>query len=155
MIKNKNSIRVIIYKKNRQQVRKVVVPKNDTFSHNAKSYVIDSQNYYIFKNKAVYTYHEDIPTPLTIKDIQVIQGTEVVPYESVLMTADELETFKRAKTAKEILDTVDNKMPENIMSLVSMVVVIGAIGFLWYMLTNQMNELGELIRNLTRLFGVE
>jgi len=155
MLGNKNTVRVIIFKKNRQLIRKVVAPKNDSFSHNHKSYVIDSQNYYIFRNKAVYTYHEDIPTPLTIKDIQVTDGKEIVPYDSVMMTADELETFKKAKTGKEILDTIDNKMPENIMSIVTMVVVIGAVGFLWYMLTEQMNELTGLIRELSRLFGVE
>jgi len=151
----KPKVRVVIYKKNREVIQRYVSPDSDSFSINKKSYIIDKENYYIFKSKATYTYLEDIPTPLTIKNIEVVKGKESVPYEDVLMTADELETFKRSKTAKEILETMNGGLPDNILGLVSIGITAIGLVVIYYLLDQQIQLILQQITELRRLFGVQ
>jgi hypothetical protein len=65
---NKNKIRFIIYKKNRQVIQKKVEPKSNSFTYNGNSYIIDKENFYIWKNIATYSYREEVPIPLALKE---------------------------------------------------------------------------------------
>jgi len=81
---NKNKIRFIIYKKNRQVIQKKVEPKSNSFTYNGNSYIIDKENFYIWKNIATYSYREEVPIPLALKELQVIKGKEYIDFENVL-----------------------------------------------------------------------
>ena len=154
MLNNKNKIKVIIYKKNRQIVRKKVEPKNNTFTIDNQSYIIDKENFYIDKNIAVYSYREEVPIPLQLKDLKVEKGKESIEFEKVLMSSEELNTFKRSKTAREILDTIDNKIPEGIFGLISIAVIVIGFGALYYVLNEQMVALQQQLQILSEGLGI-
>ena len=154
MLNNKNKIKVIIYKKNRQIVRKKVEPKNNTFTIDNQSYIIDKENFYIDKNIAVYSYREEVPIPLQLKDLKVEKGKESIEFEKFLMSSEELNTFKRSKTAREILDTIDNKIPEGIFGLISIAVIVIGFGALYYVLNEQMVALQEQLQILSEGLGI-
>lgn len=151
---NKNKIKIIIYKKNRQIIRKKIEPKNNSFDYNNQSYIIDKENFYIDKNIAVYSYIEQSPIPLQIKDLKVEKGKESMDFDKVMMSADELNTFKRSKTAREILDTIDNKMPEGIFAIISLFIIIIGFGAIWYLLNGQIASLQSQIEALSQALGV-
>src|SRR6056297_4281144 len=153
---NKNKVRVVIYKKNRQVIIKKVNPKfTNSFSFNGKSYTIDKENYYYYKKMATYSFREDVPIPLALNDLQVIKGKESIDFDKVLMSAEELDTFKRSKTAKEILETIDNKMPEGIMAILTIGIVLVGLGAVWYTLNEQLVAIMQRLQELSQLMGVE
>ena len=151
---NKNKIRFIIYKKNRQVIQKKVEPKSNSFSYNGCSYIIDKENFYIFKNIATYSYREEVPIPLALKELQVSKGTEFIDFENVLMSSEELDTFKRSKTAKEILDTIDRKVPEGIFGLITIFIVIIGLGGVYYLLSQEIALLIQEIQKITQSLGL-
>jgi uncharacterized protein YjeT (DUF2065 family) len=71
------------------------------------------------------------------------------------MTADELETFKRSKTAKEILETMNGGLPDNILGLVSIGITAIGLFVIYYLLDQQIQLILKQISELTRLFGVQ
>ena len=148
-------VRVIIYKKNREAIQRIIKVENDSFSINKKSYVIDKENYYIHRKRATYSYLEDVPTPLTIKNIEIVKGKETVNYDDVMITADDLETFKRSKTAKEILETMNGGLPDNILGLVSIGITVVGLVAIYYLLDQQISAILQQITELRRLFGVQ
>ena len=151
---NKNKIRIIIYKKNRQVIQKKVEPKSNSFSYNGCSYIIDKENFYIYKNIATYSYREEVPIPLALKELQVSKGTEFIDFENVLMSSEELDTFKRSKTAKEILDTIDRKVPEGIFGLITIFIVIIGLGGVYYLLSQEIALLIQEIQKITQSLGL-
>jgi hypothetical protein len=151
---NKNKIRVIIYKKNRQVIQKKVEPKSNSFSHNGCSYIIDKENFYYWKNLATYSYREEVPIPLALKELQVLKDKELIDFESVLMSSEELDTFKRSKTAKEILDTIDRKVPEGIFGLITIFIVIIGLGGVYYLLSQEIALLIQEIQKITDSLGL-
>ena len=152
---NRNKIRVVIYKKNRQVVIKKIEQTSGSFSFDGKSYTIDKENYYYYKKMATYSYREDVPIPLALNDLQVSKGKESIDYDKVMMSSEELDTFKRSKTAKEILETIDNKMPEGIMAILTIGVVLVGLGAVWYTLNEQLVAIMQRLQELSQLMGVE
>jgi len=71
------------------------------------------------------------------------------------MTADELETFKRSKTAKEILETMNGGLPDNILGLVSIGITAIGLVVIYYLLDQQIQLILQQITELSRLFGVQ
>ena len=155
MINNKNKIRAVIYKKNRQVVIKKIEANSGSFSYDGKSYTIDKENYYYYKKMATYSYREDVPIPLALNDLQVTKGKESIDYDKVMMSSEELDTFKRSKTAKEILETIDNKMPEGIMAILTIGIVLVGLGAVWYTLNEQLVAIMQRLQELSQLMGVE
>lgn len=151
---NKNYIRVIIYKKNRQVIQKKVKPKSNSFSYDGCSYIIDKENFYYWKNLATYSYREEVPIPLALKELQVLKDKELIDFESVLMSSEELDTFKRSKTAKEILDTIDKKVPEGIFGLITIFIVIIGLGGVYYLLSQEIALLIQEIQKITDSLGL-
>ena len=151
---NKNYIRVIIYKKNRQVIQKKVKPKSNSFSYDGCSYIIDKENFYYWKNLATYSYREEVPIPLALKELQVLKDKELIDFESVLMSSEELDTFKRSKTAKEILDTIDKKVPEGIFGLISIFIIIIGLGGVYYLLSQEIALLIQEIQKITDSLGL-
>jgi hypothetical protein len=149
-----NKIKAIIYKKNRQIIIKKLDPKSDSFEYNDKSYIIDKENYYIHRKIAVYSFREEVPIPLALKDLKVIDGKETVDFDKVLMSSDELNTFKRSKTAKEILDTIDKGPLENILPIITLLVTIGGLGALYWILNGQIMQVLEEIQQFREAIGV-
>ena len=149
-----NKIRAIIYKKNRQVVIKKLNPNSDSFEYNNKSYIIDKENYYIYKKLAVYSYREEVPIPLALKDLQVNKGKEVIDFDKVLMSSDELNTFKRSKTAKEILDTIDRGPIENILGIIGIIITVGGLGALYWVLNGQIMQILDEIQQFREAIGV-
>lgn len=149
-----NKIKAIIYKKNRQVVIKILNPKSDSFEYNHKSYIIDKENYYIHRKIAVYSFREEVPIPLALKDLKVLDGKEMVDFDKVLMSSDELNTFKRSKTAKEILDTIDKGPLENILPIITLLVTIAGLGALYYILNGQIMQVLEEIQQFREAIGV-
>jgi len=149
-----NKIKAIIYKKNRQIVIKKLDPKSDSFQYNDKSYIIDKENYYIHRKIAVYSFREEVPIPLALKDLKVLDGKEMVDFDKVLMSSDELNTFKRSKTAKEILDTIDKKPLENILPIITLLVTIVGLGALYWILNGQIMQVLEEIQQFREAIGV-
>jgi len=152
---NRNKIRVVIYKKNRQVVIKKIEQTSGSFSFDGKSYTIDKENYYYYKKMATYSYREDVPIPLALNDLQVTKGKESIDYDKVMMSSEELDTFKRSKTAKEILETIDNKMPEGIMAILTIGIVLVGLGAVWYTLNEQLVAIMQRLQELSQLMGVE
>jgi len=152
---NRNKIRVVIYKKNRQVVIKKIEQTSGSFSFDGKSYTIDKENYYYYKKMATYSYREDVPIPLALNDLQVSKGKESIDYDKVMMSSEELDTFKRSKTAKEILETIDNKMPEGIMAILTIGIVLVGLGAVWYTLNEQLVAIMQRLQELSQLMGVE
>ena len=152
---NKNKIRFIIYKKNRQVIQKKVEPKSNSFSYNGNSYIIDKENFYIWKNIATYSYREEVPIPLALKELQVIKGKEYIDFENVLMSSEELDTFKRSKTAKEILDTIDRKVPEGIFGLITIFIVIIGLGGVYYLLSQEIALIIQELQKITNSVGLQ
>jgi len=151
----KNQVRVIIYKKNRQFVLKRVEPKSNSFSYNGNSYIIDKENFYYWKGLATYSYREEVPIPLALKEIQVLKGKESIDFEKVLMSSEELDTFKRSKTAKEILDTIDKKIPEGIFGLVTIFIVIIGLGGVYYLLSQEIALIIQELQKITESVGLQ
>ena len=151
---NKNKIRIIIYKKNRQVIQKKVEPKSNSFSYNGCSYIIDKENFYIYKNIATYSYREEVPIPLALKELQVSKGTEFIDFENVLMSSEELDTFKRSKTAKEILETIDKKVPEGLFGMITIFVLIIGLGGVYYLLSQEIALLIQEIQKITQSLGL-
>jgi hypothetical protein len=151
---NKNKIRFIIYKKNRQVIQKKIQPTSNSFSYNGNSYIIDKENFYIWKNIATYSYREEVPIPLALKELQVVKGKEFIDFENVLMSSEELDTFKRSKTAKEILDTIDKKVPEGIFGLITIFIVIIGLGGVYYLLSQEIALLIQEIQKITDSLGL-
>ena len=153
---NKNKVRVVIYKKNRQVVIKKVNPEDGvSFSYNGKSYTIDKENYYYHKKLATYSFREDVPIPLALNDLQVIKGKESIDFDKVLISAEELDTFKRSKTAKEILETInDNKLPDGILSIVSIFITLIGLGALYFVLSEQLVSIVNQLEALSNALGV-
>lgn len=149
-----NKIKAIIYKKNRQVIIKKVDPLSDSFEYNGKSYIIDKENYYIHKKIAVYSFREEVPIPLALKDLKVEKGKESIDFDKVLMSSDELNTFKRSKTAKEILDTIDRGPIENILSIITLLVTVGGLGALYWVLNGQIQDILEQIQSFRDAIGV-
>jgi hypothetical protein len=149
-----NKIKAIIYKKNRQIVIKKLDPKSDSFQYNDKSYIIDKENYYIHRKIAVYSFREEVPIPLALKDLKVLDGKEMVDFDKVLMSSDELNTFKRSKTAKEILDTIDKGPLENILPIITLLVTIAGLGALYWILNGQIMQVLEEIQQFREAIGV-
>jgi hypothetical protein len=154
LLNRKNQVRVIIYKKNRQFVLKRVQPKNNSFSFNGNSYIIDKENFYYWKGLATYSYREEVPIPLALKELQVINGKEIIDFEKVLMSSEELDTFKRSKTAKEILDTIDKKVPEGLFGMITIFIVLIGLGGIYYLLSQEISLLLEEIQKLTQSAGL-
>ena len=152
---NRNKIRVVIYKKNRQVIIKKINEASGSFSYDGKSYTIDKENYYYHKKLATYSYREDVPIPLSLNDLQVVKGKESIDFDKVMMSSEELDTFKRSKTAKEILDTIDKKVPEGIMAILTIGITLLAIGAVWFTLNEQLVLLIEQVQQLNQLMGVE
>jgi hypothetical protein len=152
---NKNKIRFIIYKKNRQVIQKKVEPKSNSFTYNGNSYIIDKENFYIWKNIATYSYREEVPIPLALKELQVIKGKEYIDFENVLMSSEELDTFKRSKTAKEILDTIDKKIPEGIFGLITIFIVIIGLGGVYYLLSQEIALIIQELQKITNSVGLQ
>lgn len=152
---NKNKIRFIIYKKNRQVIQKKVEPKSNSFTYNGNSYIIDKENFYIWKNIATYSYREEVPIPLALKELQVIKGKEYIDFENVLMSSEELDTFKRSKTAKEILDTIDKKIPEGIFGLITIFIVIIGLGGVYYLLSQEIALIIQELQKITDSVGLQ
>ena len=152
---NKNKIRFIIYKKNRQVIQKKVEPKSNSFTYNGNSYIIDKENFYIWKNIATYSYREEVPIPLALKELQVIKGKEYIDFENVLMSSEELDTFKRSKTAKEILDTIDKKVPEGIFGLITIFIVIIGLGGVYYLLSQEIALIIQELQKITESVGLQ
>lgn len=152
--RNKNKIRVVIYKKNRQVVIRKVVPKSNSFSHDGKSYTIDKENYYYYRKLATYSYREDVPIPLALNELKVKRGDELIEFEHILMSSEELDTFKRSKTAKEILETIDKKSPEGLFAIMTIIVTIVGLGALWFILNEQIMELMNQIQAISDALGV-
>ena len=152
---NKNKIRFIIYKKNRQVIQKKVEPKSNSFTYNGNSYIIDKENFYIWKNIATYSYREEVPIPLALKELQVIKGKEYIDFENVLMSSEELDTFKRSKTAKEILDTIDRKVPEGIFGLITIFIVIIGLGGVYYLLSQEIALIIQELQKITNSVGLQ
>jgi hypothetical protein len=149
-----NKIKAIIYKKNRQIVIKKLNPKSESFEYNGKSYIIDKENYYIHRKIAVYSFREEVPIPLALKDLKVLDGKEMVDFDKVLMSSDELNTFKRSKTAKEILDTIDKGPLENILPIITLLVTIAGLGALYWILNGQIMQVLEEIQQFREAIGV-
>ena len=152
--RNRNKIRVVIYKKNRQVIIKKVIPESNSFSHDGKSYTIDKENYYYHKKLATYSYREDVPIPLSLNELQVKKGQEFIEFENILMSSEELDTFKRSKTAKEILETIDSKSPEGLFAIITVVITIIGLGALYYVLNEQMLAIINQIQNISDALGV-
>jgi hypothetical protein len=152
---NKNKIGFIIYKKNRQVIQKKVEPKSNSFTYNGNSYIIDKENFYIWKNIATYSYREEVPIPLALKELQVIKGKEYIDFENVLMSSEELDTFKRSKTAKEILDTIDKKIPEGIFGLITIFIVIIGLGGVYYLLSQEIALIIQELQKITESVGLQ
>ena len=153
--KYRNKIRVVIYKKNRQVVIKKIIPEDGvSFSYNGKSYTIDKENYYYHRKMATYSFREDVPIPLSLNDLQVVKGKESIDFEKIMMSSEELETFKRSKTAKEILETIDGKKPDGLFMIVNIVVTLIGLGVLYFILNEQINVIIEAINRLSDGLGV-
>jgi hypothetical protein len=152
---NKNNVRVVIFKKNRQVIIKKVKPKNNSFDYDSKSYIIDSENYYIHKKLATYSFLEGTPIPLSIKDIKIQHGQELVEYDDILMSSDELNIFKRSKTAREILDTIDKGLPENIFGIISIAITLIGFAGLYFVLSEQINAIMQSIIELRNALGIQ
>lgn len=151
---DKNKIKVIIYKKNREVVIKKIPTESDSFEYNKKSYIIDKENFYVYNHMAVYSYREEVPIPLALKDLKVEKGKESIDFEKVLMSSEELNTFKRSKTAKEILDTIDKGPMENIISIITLAVVILGLGGVYWVLNGQIQAILEQIQSFREAIGV-
>lgn len=151
---NKNKVRVIIYKKNRQVVQTKKKPKSNSFSYDGNSYIIDKENFYYYKNIATYSYREEVPIPLILKELQVIKGKEFIDFENVLMSSEELDTFKRSKTAKEILDTIDKKVPDGLFGMVTIFILIIGLGGVYYLLSQEIALLIQEIQKITQSLGL-
>lgn len=154
MFWNKDYVRIIIYKKNRQVIQKRIKPKNNSFSYNGASYIIDKENFYYWRNLATYSYREEVPIPLALKELQVLKNKELIDFEKVLMSSEELDTFKRSKTAKEILDTIDKKVPEGIFGLISIFIIIIGLGGVYYLLSQEIALLIQEIQKITDSLGL-
>lgn len=152
--RNKNKVRVVIYKKNRQVVIRKVTPESSSFSFDGKSYTIDKENYYYHKKMATYSYREDVPIPLSLNDLQVVKGKESIDFNKVMMSSEELDTFKRSKTAKEILETIDNKRPEGVFMIINIIVTLVGIGVLYFILNEQITAILNQIQALSEALGV-
>lgn len=152
--RNKNKVRVVIYKKNRQVVIRKVTPESSSFSFDGKSYTIDKENYYYHKKMATYSYREDVPIPLSLNDLQVVKGKESIDFNKVMMSSEELDTFKRSKTAKEILETIDNKRPEGMFMIINIIVTLVGIGVLYFILNEQITAILNQIQALSEALGV-
>ena len=151
---DKNKIKVIIYKKNREVVIKKIPINSDSFEYNKKSYIIDKENFYVYNYMAVYSYREEVPIPLALKDLKVEKGKESIDFEKVLMSSEELNTFKRSKTAKEILDTIDKGPMENIISIITLAVIILGLGGVYWVLNGQIQAILEQIQSFREAIGV-
>jgi len=138
---NKNNVRVVIFKKNRQVIIKKVKPKNNSFDYDSKSYIIDSENYYIHKKLATYSFLEGTPIPLSIKDIKIQHGQELVEYDDILMSSD--------------LDTIDKGLPENIFGIISIAITIIGFGVLYFVLSEQINAIMQSIIEFRNALGLE
>ena len=136
-------------------VIKKIEQTSGSFSFDGKSYTIDKENYYYYKKMATYSYREDVPIPLALNDLQVTKGKESIDYDKVMMSSEELDTFKRSKTAKEILETIDNKMPEGIMAILTIGIVLVGLGAVWYTLNEQLVAIMQRLQELSQLMGVE
>lgn len=156
LLSNKNKVRVVIYKKNRQVVIKKVNPEDGiSFSFNGKSYTIDKENYYYHKKLATYSFREDVPIPLALNNLKVTKGKESIDFDKVLMSAEELDTFKRSKTAKEILETInDKKLPDGMFSLITLFITIIGFGALYYVLNEQIMSVLDHLQAVTEALGV-
>ena len=151
---NKDKIFITIHKKNRQLIRRQIIPKSDSFDVNGKSYIIDGESYYIFRGRAVYTYLEDVPTPLRLKDIVVTKDKkEVLLYDAIEVDADNLNTFKKAKTVRDIFEAVNDGMKESVLMFALLGVMILGFGFLWFTFSNQYTELVAMMRELLEIFA--
>jgi hypothetical protein len=125
-----------------------------SFSYNGRSYTIDKENFYYHRKIATYSYREDVPIPLSLNDLKVKKGQEMVDFEKVLMSAEELDTFKRSKTAKEILETINKKSPDGLFAIMTVVVtIIGLIG-VWYVLNEQIMAIMEQIQQISDALGI-
>lgn len=150
----RNKIKAIIYKKNREVVIKKIPTESDSFEYNKKSYIIDKENFYVYNHMAVYSYREEVPIPLALKDLKVEKGKESIDFEKVLMSSEELNTFKRSKTAKEILDTIDKGPIENIISIITLGVIILGLGGVYWVLNGQIQAILEQIQSFREAIGV-
>jgi len=156
MFWNRKRIKAIIYRKNRQAVIKKVVPQNLSFEIDGQSYIIDKENFYMHKGVACYSYLEQVPAPLALKSLLIQKdGTETVAFEDVMMSAEELSIFKRSKSAKEVLNSIEKSMSESILSIVSIAVTIIGLGLLYFVLQSQISLIIEQLSEFTALLGVE
>lgn len=153
---NRNKIRAIIYKKNRQTVIKKITPVNLSFEYDHQSYIIDKENYYMHKGIACYAYLEQIPTPLSLKSLTIRKdGTETVDYEDVMMSAEELSIFKRSKSAKEVLNSIEKSMSESMLSVFSILATVVGLGVLYFVLQAQLVPIIDQLSKIAELLGVE
>lgn len=152
----RKKVKVIIYKKNRQTVIKKVKPESLSFEIDNQSYIIDKENYYIHKGIAIYSYLEQVPTPLSLKSLTIQKNkTETVGFEDVMMSAEELSIFKRSKSAKEVLNSIEKKMPENVISLFTLFATLIGLGILYFVLQAQITSILDRINQLIEILGVE
>lgn len=154
LLNNKRKIRAIIYHKNRQVTIKKLKPESRSFDYDNQSYIIDKENYYIYRGVAIYSYLEQVPTPIALKNLQVAKNkTETIPLEDVMISAEELNIFKKSKSAKEVLNSIEKSSPEGLLSVISIGVTVLGIGLLYFILQEQITTLTTQLQELVNLLG--